>query len=1065
MKQTSMNTPMKFYDIPDEGMAAIVRLASVWERIILQKTGSSMSIKNRYWRVKPWFGVSAVALGMALAVQAAHADPKPFDVPAQPAANAIPAFAKQAGVEIVAPADKLQGIRTVAVKGTMEFRDALAILLQGTGLEVASDDGRVIALRAAAPEARTTRPSAGARSVPEEPFEGLAEILVTARRTLNTDIRRSQDDIQPYVVFGAEEMAQSGAQNVEDFLQSRLPMNTTRFTQSQAGPSTSPVGRLDLRGLGTDETLVLVDGRRLPSIPTGDSFGQPNINGIPISQIERIEVLPTTASGIYGGGATGGVINVILKRTYSGLDFEARYNDALDFAAGQSYFAVNGGTTLEDGRTRIMGAVSRSQSRTLLTRDRSFLRRGTQLQFHNDPSSSTILLGGPNICATVDGFDCATGALVLKSGAALKSAVTSIPDGYTGKPADLAARAGTLINDRSDLPIWTGPEVTTYNLNVRREFGESLEVFTDFSRDTTTGKNITPIQYSLYIPESASANPFQQDVLASLNFPDALTQSQKTTNTRVNVGGIIRLPHRWSAAVEYGWLRNTGRSMSNVVLGSASDEAEARLQAAAFSDLRANPIADPASLFNIFKTSGTSGATLHTGSLRLGGPVFRLPGGDLTATALVEQRRETTDEKVDSSFFGGMPRYFWSPDARQDVKSGYLELNAPLVSASNEVPFMRDLQVMGSVRHDKYKTRFAGGSIPVSSATGPFPDQEMAKSDLSSTNYTVGFKYAPISDIALRASWGNGFLAPKLGNIRPEPPSVLSRQLISFLNLRDPARGNALIPGPLTVLGGGNPDLQPEKSESLSAGVVLTPNFLSGFRASADLTSIRKSNEVQNLPISFFLANEAMVRGRIVRGANLPGDAPGTPGPVTTVDTSAINLATSRMKAIDIQTEYSFKDSDLGSFRVYAAATHTFELSSRPSPGQPAVDRAGFFEGPLKWRANAGVDWQDGPWGAGWNTQIYGSYHVCMSVQTAFTCSQSETWQGGAKVRSQTYSDIYVNYGFEDGVLADSEIKLGIQNIFNQKPPTVAAGVDQVGYSSFGDPRLQRFTLTLRKHF
>lgn len=971
---------MKFCDISDEGMAAIMRLPSIRERIVLQKTGSSMGIKNGYWRMKPWFGVSAFALGMAFAAQTAHADAK-----------------------------------------------------------------------------------AGKAS--EEQFEGLAEILVTARRTLNTDIRRSEDDIQPYVVFGSEELAQSGAQNVEDFLQSRLPMNTAQSTQSQAGPPTSAAGRLDLRGLGADETLVLVDGRRLPSIPTGDSFGQPNINGIPISQIERIEVLPTTASGIYGGGATGGVINVILKRNYSGLDIEARYNNALDFAAGQSYFAVNGGTTLEDGRTRIMGAVSHSQSRTLTASDRSFFRRGAELQFRNDPVNSTALVGGPNICATLDGFDCATDALALKSGATLNSAVTSIPDGYAGNPAALAAQAGKLIYNRADLPIWTGPDITTYNLNVRREFSDSVEIFTDFSRDESSSKNITPIQYSLYIPESAAVNPFQQDVLASLNFPNALTQSQKTENTRVNVGGIIRLPYRWSAAVEYGWLRNTGRSLSNVVLGPASDAAEERLQAAVFSDLRANPIADPASLFNIFSSSGRDAATLHTASLRLGGPIIRLPGGDLTATTLLEQRWESTDDKINSSSVGGAPRYNWSPEARQNVKSGYLELNAPIVSPSSEVPFVRDLQLMGSVRHDNYQTRYAGYSIPIASPTGPFPDQPGVKTDLSSTNYTVGAKYAPIADIAVRASWGNGFLAPKLGNIRAEAPSVLSGPLISFLNLRDPARGNALLPGPLTVLGGGNPNLQPEESESFSAGVVLTPRFLSGFRASVDLTSIRKTNEVQNLPISFFLANEAVVPGRIIRGANLPGDAPGTPGPITAVDTSAINLASSRMKAIDIKADYNFKDSDLGSFRVYAAATHTFELSSRAAPGQASVDRAGFFEGPLKWRANLGVDWQNGPWGAGWNTQIYGSYRVCMSVQTAFTCAQSEAWQGAAKVRSQNYSDIYVNYGFEEGLLADSEIKLGIQNIFNQRPPTVASGVDQTGYSTFGDPRMQRFTLTLRKHF
>ena len=136
--------------------------------------------------------------------------------------------------------------------------------------------------------------------------QALPEVLVRGKRSLDVDIRRSRDDIQPYVVFDAEQIARSSAQNIEDFLQSHLPMNAQQTTTSQIGPQTQAVGRIDLRGLGTEQTLILVDGRRLPSISTGDSFGQPNINGISLSQVERIEILPATASGIYGGGATGG---------------------------------------------------------------------------------------------------------------------------------------------------------------------------------------------------------------------------------------------------------------------------------------------------------------------------------------------------------------------------------------------------------------------------------------------------------------------------------------------------------------------------------------------------------------------------------------------------------------------------------------------------------------------------------------------------------------------------------------------------------------------------------------
>ena len=1019
-----------------------------------------MAVK-KLLRFKPWLGASVLVLGISLAAPA-HADPKSFNVPSEPAIKAIPEFARQAGIQIVVPADRLQGIRTSVVKGTMQPRDALAILLLGTGLEVASDDGNVITLQSA----KVASSAQGSEHAAQAPLEGgVAEILVVGRRSLNTDVRRSRDDIQPYVVFNSQQIAQSGAQNVEDFLQSRLPMNATQITQSQAGPPTSSAGRLDLRGLGPDETLVLVDGRRLPSVSEGDSFGQPNINGISLSQIERIEVLPATASGIYGGGATGGVINIILKRNYSGVDVEARYDDSTDFKAGQSYFGINGGWTFNNGHTRIMGSVSRSRAGTLLSSDRNFFQRGAELQFRNDPTNSTVLLGGPNICSTDDGFDCSTEALVLNSGASLNSAFTSVPDHYSGNPADLSGRAGKLIYNRSYLPIWTAPSVTSYSADVRQEFGKNVEAFVDFSRDTSKSDNRAPIQWALDIPAGPAANPFQQEVLGFINIPNMLPQTQKSQNTRVNVGTIIRLPHRWSASLEYDWLRNKERTTSNTVLGPTAG-AEAALETAAFTDLSAHPLADPLSLFDVFSSSGTDGTTLKTASLRLGGPVVKLPGGDLTATGLLEHSSEASDEVVNKSSFAGFDMYFWTPTASRSTQSEYLELRAPIISASNNMPFIHELELMGSVRHDSYNTRYRGSAIPIDGPSGPFPDEAPSINKLRSTNYTLGLKYAPSRDIAFRASWGDGFLPPKLANIRSEPPSVLSNFLIFLLNLRDPQRNNELIPGPLTVLGGGNPDLKPERSRSFSVGVVLTPRFASGLRISADLTSVRKKGEVLNLPITFFLANEQAFPGRITRGPSLPGDPAGTPGPITAVDTTSMNLASSKLRALDMQADYDLQTKGFGTLHFYGIATHTIELSSRSLPTLPSVDRSGFFEGPLKWRANLGVDWKIGQWSAGWNTQIYGSYRICTSVLTDFTCKQEETWQGSAKVPSQTYSDIYANYDFKSGgILASSSIKFGIQNLFNAKPPVVAVGIDQTGYSSFADPRLQRFTVALRKHF
>ncbi|HET7866221.1 MAG TPA: TonB-dependent receptor plug domain-containing protein, partial [Burkholderiaceae bacterium] len=302
----------------------------------------------------------------------------------------------------------------------------------------------------------------------------LPSVLVLGKRTLNMDIRRNRDDIQPYVVFDAEQIAKSGAQTIESFLQTHLPMNAQQNTTSQLGPEVSPNGRIDLRGLGADQTLILVDGRRLPSISTGDSFKQANLNGISISQIERIEVLPATASGIYGGGATGGVINIILKRDYSGFDIDLNYGNAFDGAVRQYRLGISGGFSLEDGRTRVLYSASHADADVLLSSQRDFARRGAQQQLRNDPSDPSVLLGGANICSTADGATCSTQPLQLKSGATLPSPFTSVPGNYTGAASDggaaLAARAGQIQFDNTALPIWSTPQTTTFTFNPRREF-------------------------------------------------------------------------------------------------------------------------------------------------------------------------------------------------------------------------------------------------------------------------------------------------------------------------------------------------------------------------------------------------------------------------------------------------------------------------------------------------------------------------------------------------------------------------------------------------------------------
>ena len=143
----------------------------------------------------------------------------------------------------------------------------------------------------------------------------------------NLDIPRGPDDVQPYYMFSGATLENSGEQNVESFLKDNLTQDSTFETDSQIRSNNSAQGQegnvssITLRGLGSLSTLILVDGQRLPSVSLkAGTLSQANINEIPLGAIDRVEVMPSSASAIYGSSAMGGVINIVLKKDYQGGD-------------------------------------------------------------------------------------------------------------------------------------------------------------------------------------------------------------------------------------------------------------------------------------------------------------------------------------------------------------------------------------------------------------------------------------------------------------------------------------------------------------------------------------------------------------------------------------------------------------------------------------------------------------------------------------------------------------------------------------------------------------------------
>jgi iron complex outermembrane receptor protein len=290
-----------------------------------------MAFKRKYW----------LACGTAIAAltpATASAQPRIINIPSEEAAKSIPEFARQENIQIVAPVGQLHGIKTQAVTGNMELKDALSNLLVGTGLEVASDDGATIVLRRAA---------AAVLQAPRQDEDGLApsEFIVVTGSHVISDTANSPT---PVTVISAKQLRDTTPTNLPDGL-NKLPIFQGSQTIGRPGDGSQNFSSntLNLRNFGAQRTLVLLDGRRAPP---SNSDGSVDVDTMPQMLISRVDIVTGGASAVYGSDAVTGVVNFVLEKKFTGLKIDANagistYADAMSY----SYGAV-AGTGLFGGR-------------------------------------------------------------------------------------------------------------------------------------------------------------------------------------------------------------------------------------------------------------------------------------------------------------------------------------------------------------------------------------------------------------------------------------------------------------------------------------------------------------------------------------------------------------------------------------------------------------------------------------------------------------------------------------------------------------------------------------------
>ena len=1044
-----------------------------------------------------WSNASGLAPGIfTFTLTGAEAPKKAFDVPAGDAAATLKQFAQQAGQQVVYPAHDVKGVKTSPVKGEYTLGEALNVMLAGTGLVAAFDEKSSTFAVSRDPDPNAPRLARKNSDQPgsekSETKDGVLKLEtfeVFGQKSLNMDIRRSRDDAQPYVTFNRDSITRSGAATIEDFLKDRLTMNTQAGTAGQSfGGGTGTASYVNLRGLGSNQTLILIDGRRAPTrFDVTGAISQPDLNGIPLAAVERIEVLPTTASGIYGGSALGGVINVILRRDYSGVELKTTYENAFDTDVASKRVDFSVGLALEKGRTNVLLALSYADANVLLLQDRAFMRDYRVRVVENNAGNFDALNRGtfppqgatPNIRSS-------TGVnLTLKNGTALNSPRTFVPTGYAGVSTDggaaLVANAGKYNLDLSPASAggagrssaYNSPNLRSGSLTIRRQFVPWLEAYLDTSYSTNTSRIPFAQTEGVYtLPGSSPNNPFNETITVSVPLADpSLEMYNRTTDAKVAAGFVVELPHDWKGNLDYAWGQSFGGYRVVTSMPAALTTAATTGTLDVLRDTRAFPI--PVASFGPYFYQEVITAPRLTSriySARASGPTFQLPAGPINISGLAEYRTQSTSDG--SITFTTATPVLLIPSRSQDIYSGYAEIKVPLVAPAQRLPLVDSLELQVAVRRDDYATT---GSTSVSNPTPTTPIPR-ATNRVNSTDPTVALRWVPAKGIIVRSSYGTGFLPPDMN-------SLIRRVGATTATILDPKRGNTSTFLPVgQVTFGGNPDLRPEQSKSWSAGVVVTPPAVPGLRVSIDYSKIEKTDNFASLTRQGVVDNEEFLPGRVSRGANLPGDLPGWAGPITFLDFSTVNLAKAVLEAYDLQIDYTLKTEGWGTFDFTLAATELVRLDTQVTPLAPTVKNVGYgvqaagtdFASPLKLKANAGLTWTRGRWTVNWFTRYSDSYLVYPATSNAAAIAIQVANQGnGGRVKSQVFYDLSVAHrfggsdekGWRAAILSDLELSLGLKNVFNTKPAFDSANTSLGYYSVYADPRLASYYISLKKIF
>ncbi|HXQ82277.1 MAG TPA: TonB-dependent receptor [Opitutaceae bacterium] len=912
----------------------------------------------------------------------------------------------------------------------------------------------------------TSTAAPAADQAPAGETQVLEKFVVTGSNIANADEALAI----PVAVVSPGDIQDSGVEtNLLDVLRKVSPAitgiggeNATVATANNYGGSSVNIHNLP--------TLVLVNGRRLAYDPADAGGGVEfvDLNTIPFSAVDRIEILSDGSSAIYGADAVGGVINVILKKDYNGWQADSHYgvSDTAGHYAERRGDIVGG---VSNGKTSVTVSLEYSQSDPIFESERPY----------TNPFYATTYIPG-----IVEIFSLAPGS-TYDEAFQLGSGLNAPPGGGAYTMAQLVAMGiykdlgsfndpGVLsgvehllnLAQKETLQQADKRESATVNFD-HRIFGDKLDGFgyLVFSHTNTwSGLNAQPLfpyvsdpnsdlgftgvtppaSGTEYVPVSAPTNPLSQASLdqghtdgsggyASLvhnrfvSYP-RLFQNDSTSLTVVGgLKGKINENWDWEMAADLSryelFYTNPGVLDTNNLI-------------AAFVNGTINPFAiaqAPGALNGVLGTAFVNFvSTNNTYDALLRGSLFALPAGNVAFAAGASFSRQNLTAVPDNNTANKL--WVDSPtvlpfDQNRTIESFFAELEIPIVDKSRPLPGIYAMALDAAERYDNYSGHVGDSKVP-----------------------KVNVKYQPFdSQFTLRASAGKSFIAPTLYDLYG-PTTQGSSNQITYTGANGVQYNNVQF----QAAGGSNPDLKPSTSSTWTAGFVYTPRLVKnlsvtfdyyqtvekGVVGTVDQTTVIQS--VENLGAASPYAD--LIHFGSPTGPGPSGDVAGQisskPLAETYIVAPLINIGAEAIKGYDASVEYVVPTASLGRFEFNSTVTVYDSFLIKVLPTENYYQYAGHVStteeivagqgGTVpRWRTYTTVGWRE----KGWNF---------VAAQT-FVPSVTDIGSGGSnsspplRVASFDEYDFALSYDFGslkwNHWLDGLTVRAGVNNAFDYEPP------------------------------